>query len=623
MIKEDLCIKNENADLKRALAGKELSFGSFIVTDLDNKLSVTAKYALKDRGIRYVTLNKDHTTKPVEDKNTAYYGVSPLFDYDEIIDLISRRQLKSLGDLDGYIEEHADMFMLHEEQAGYLWDFARYIVLAVVSIFSIRLKLSPDEAVQITSLDDYCKETAEWDDKTGVLTIHGCPTEKIDDVLSSFRFCKGKGKDKIFISDPDGDLTISEIYGKTENITLTNGTVFYSGTLIKPTEIICPENRYEDNHVKSVIIEFEKTTYATVFSLDNDFTGHPLLKDCRKHLVSLLRQDDCEKDKLIDKLEAQGLEPKERLRAVNEYLSKCINPNQIGVTGNILTKDNVLIMGHRGSNTIDSGSLYPGVNGNAEIADPNVAFYKKSMYEDYPTVYLENHRIDFLGEISRETYAELKLELKREEWECCGIVLSGSRPPEDSGDEEYGCKRRRLHFNIIFQQSVDKTFWEIEQSSKKATENFESNYFIGLRVRCYKNQLNAFIEKTISLFKMISEQNDTLESVLLLLMFGVAFFTKQAFSDALWYTILTMVLAIIIVFSAAFDAVEFFKHLGHKLKRSKEIRIYQRMSFNEANDKILKGLEGYSYHPATFAALKLFVDNQILNKLLDEDEARK
>ena len=614
---KDLCIDNENNDIKQGIAENDLSFGSFIVTSPENKLSVTAKYVDEDSRT-YVTLDKDFSIKKVDEHVKKYYGISPLFDYEMITEAISGFKLTNPEALDKYISEHSDLFMMHEDQSAYLLDFARYIVTSVVSIFSVKLQLSLAEAEAVMELDDFCKETADWDMKNKILTIHGCPTDAVLEVLSPLHFTKGKKH--VWISDPAGDKTLKDIYSETENITLTNGKVFYSGTLIKPTHLSHPHTRYEDNGVSSVIIEFEKTTYATVFALDNNFTRHPLLKKCKKAIVSLLQQDDKEKSILIDRLETSGISDQDRFAAVNEYLGKCFNPNQIGVSGNIVTSDNVLLFTHRGADTIDCGSIYPGVNGNAEIADENVSFYKKSMYEDYPTIYLEKYRMDFLGEINRETYAELNLDLKEEDWSCCGVFISGTRPPEATGDEEYGAKRRRLHFNILFEQNIEKSFWEIDQKRQHATEKFESDSLMGLKIRCHNNPVTAFFSQLLSAFRKISQLSDTWESVLLLLMFGLALFGQQTSSDPRWYTVITIVLAVIIVVATIFDAVEAITKFYHLLKRSKKLFFYKNMTLQEKNKKISSIMNNYSYHPITYAALELFVDNQMREKLFKEKE---
>lgn len=617
---KNLCIENENKSIKQGIAKNDLSFGSFIVTSPENKLSVTAKYVLPEDNKAYITLNKDFSIKKVTDLSNAYYGISPLFDYEMITEAISGFKLTNSEALDRYVSEHSDLFMMHADQEAYLLDSARYIVTSVVSIFSVKLQLSPEEAESILALDDFCKETADWDMKEQVLTIHGCPTDAFLEVLSPLHF--REGEKRVWISDPAGDKTLKDIYSETENITLTNGKVFYSGTLIKPSRLSHPNTRYEDNGVSSVIIEFEKTTYATVFAFDNNFTEHPLLKHCKRNLVALLQLDDKAKDILISKLETEGITDRKRFEAVNEYLNNSFNPNQIGVSGNIVTNDNVLLFTHRGADTIDCGSIYPGVNGNAEIADSNVSFYKKSMYEDYPTIYLEKYRMDFLGEINRETYAELNLDLKEEDWSCCGVFISGTRPAEVISEEKYGDRRRRLHFNILFEQSIDKSFWEIDQKRQHATEKFESDSLMGLRIRCHNNPVTAFFSQLLSAFRKISQLSDTWESVLLLLMFGIALFGKQTSSDPRWYTVITIVLAVIIVIATLFDAVEAIKLTYHLLKRSRKLFFYKIMSQEEKDEKISMTMNKYSYHPITYAALTLFVDNHMRENLFKEKKPK-
>ena len=322
MTKEDLNIRNKNADLKRALAGQELSFGTFIVTAGESKLSVTGRYSPPemDSKKRYVTLGGDLAVKDADYGRDLYYGVSPLFDYDMITKLISGLCLTDPDKLDGFIAEKPGLFMLHRDQGDYLPDFARYIVLSVLSLFAVRLKISAEEAERVKATGDFCPETASWektDESRGILTLYGCPTEKMLASLSDLRF---RREGDLWASGAKEGAMLTEIYGDRENIALAGGkgTVFYSGTLIRPTHVECPETRYEDSGVSSVIVDFEKTTYATVFAMDGNYTGHPLLRDRRGKIVEFLRQDDREKGILIDALENAEKTAKERLDAVND-----------------------------------------------------------------------------------------------------------------------------------------------------------------------------------------------------------------------------------------------------------------------------------------------------------------
>ena len=535
-----------------------------------------------------------------------------------ITELISGLCLTDPDKLDGFIAGNPGLFMLHRDQGDYLPDFARYIVLSVLSLFAVKLKISAEEAERVKATGDFCPETASWektDESRGILTLYGCPTEKMLASLSDLRF---RREGDLWASGAKEGAMLTEIYGDRENIALAGGkgTVFYSGTLIRPTHVECPETRYEDSGVSSVIVDFEKTTYATVFAMDGNYTGHPLLRDRRGKIVEFLRQDDREKGILIRELEKPDLTRDKRLEALNDYLEKCHNPNQIVVSGNVVTSDRLLLMSRRGSGAIDSGSLYPGVNGNAEIADRNVSFYGKSMYEDFPTIYLEGYRIDFMGEIGRETYAEVKLDLKREEWTCCGISLSGDRPPESAPDGECGYRRRRLHFNILFEQTVDKSFWETETARVHATEKFESEDFIGVSVRCYRSRTDEFIKRTLDLFRKISSQKDALESVLLLLLFLVTLLSRHAFSDEIWYTVMSLLLAAVIVLSSVGDTVRVLKRRRHVAKRTRRVTFYRQMTRDDEEEMLHRVLEGYSYHPAAYAALKLYADNRIRESFL-------
>ena len=144
-----------------------------------------------------------------------------------------------------------------------------------------------------------------------------------------------------------------------------------------------------------------------------------------------------------------------------------------------------------------------------------------------------------------------------------------------------------------------------------ATEKFESEDYIGVAVRCYRSRTDEFIKRTLDLFRNISSQKDALESVLLLLLFLVTLLSRHAFSDETWYTVMSLLLAAVIVLSSVGDTVRVLKRRRHVAKRTRRVTFYRQMTRDDEEEMLHRVLEGYSYHPAAYAALKLYADSRI------------
>ena len=618
MQKEDFSIHGFNYDLNRAVANQSLDFCSLLVMALDTKLSVTAKYMPPMGEKRYVTLDRELNTVDAKNSSAFYYGASPLLDNSLIISAISSLCFTDLAGLDSFISDHCELFMLHADQADFLLDFARTIVLSVASNFAVRLRLTDEEAEHIRSSSAFHRTAMQWE--SGVLKLLGCPTAETLSLLSGFRFVR--------LSDgswemADDGIALEEIYRRQDSLSLASGTVFYSGVLIKPLRFEALSGNFASDQITAVCIHFERTTYATVFTLDHNFTDHPLLRGNNSKVIDMFHEDDRYKRRLIsrlDELSKSDVSYAELLDAVNDYLDECFNVNQIGISANIVTQDDVLLMGRRSKSSIDGGYLYPGVNGNAEVADRNVSFYNASVYEDFPTIVLDSDRIDFAGEIGREAYAELKLDLPKQEWECYGITLSGNCPEKTILDESvYSPMHRRLHFNILFEQNCGVPFCDAEKGSHTATEAFENSRLLGVVVKCYKNRLHMLWDKLTGIAAAIAEQKDIVESLLVLLLFFSTLFIGGQAEDTTWYTIASLLLSLVIVFSTIKKVVYSVRTSILRRRSVRRITLYEHMPYKKKDDIILSAMSGYSYHPVAYAAVKLYVDNKAYDSFFVKD----
>lgn len=230
MKKENFTIKEFNHSLNLGISNQDLDFGSLIVGLYKNLISVTAEYMPPSGNKRYVTLDKSFNVVEVEPGKKAYYGVSPRFDNDMILQELSKLRFRRPSGLDEFISEHCDLFMLHYDRSEYLLDMARLIVLSVVSNFGIKLKLNDEVIDLLTKSEDNHRTTVkhikkdkkqkskrkeEQEEKLEEYHLLGCPTDNILETLSEIRF--ERTKDGFWKVAPNG-LSIEEIYSDINNI---------------------------------------------------------------------------------------------------------------------------------------------------------------------------------------------------------------------------------------------------------------------------------------------------------------------------------------------------------------------------------------------------------------------
>ena len=611
---KNFSLDQSNRFLSRAVSKEELNFCSFITTGLKHNISVIAKYSPTALFDGFVTLDENLRTVYVDDFTDYYYGISPKIDSALIIENISKLRFSNLDGIDRFISEHSSCFMLHPSQEDSLLNLARYLIIAYSSNYGIKVHASPE-----------CLEISKAADPTGriivksdnVLRFRGCPTQKIFDAFSTLRFVKGD--DSVWTISSDDGIGIDQIYENPDNIVLLNGSTFYSGVLLKPLVLSYQKNYYENYNTATLRIDFERSTYATVFAMDGNFLYHPLLDCCKNSISDILYHDDMCKFRMADALkkqQASGVNAEDLLVTINEYLKTSVNVNQIGVSGNIVTSDNILLLGKRSGGAIDSGFLYPSTNGNAEVADPNVSFYSYSVYADAPSISLDDSRIDFHGEITREAYAELRQEICREDWICYGVTISGNVSHAMPNQETlYSNKARRLHFNILFEQRVTASFSDACKTARFAVESFENERILGVEVKSFKNFADYAMKLVSRFFERIAESKDLIESILLLILFFNNVLRQHEIISSDLTSKISLVLALIIV---AVTLYRCSKDFSERIKRMHQIRsllIFRNNTYETMQEKILKTVSDYHYHPVAFAALQLYIENLVFDEL--------
>ena len=665
MEKTDFTIRNINQNLAERLQKENLDFCKMIVQAYDEDLSVTAKY---DPPEQCVSLSGN------VDPDRFYYGASPRLDGREIIRAISNLELQSADGLHSYLDDHDDWFMMHPNQSEYLYAMAEYIVISMASHFGIRLGVEKDAFADLqtylTECGYSCAEVSsllsyDQNGEQPYLTIRGCPTEELLSYLSRFSyqvktvFKKGEPVERkseeleVWVMQnadlpeekkPEAEVrSIREIYA--DRVRLVEGRVFYSGVLLRPTQLEIIDKSGENEQIRSLCIHFERSTYGTVCALDNNLTDHPALHKVRNLLVKMLREDDRKKTELYQRIaetESSELSESETseqmIAAINQYLKTCFNVNQIGVSANIVTSDGMLLLGQRSRSNIDAGKLYPGVNGNAEIADKSVSFYSLSVYEDYPTIHIEDDRIDFFGEIGRETYGEMKVDLPKQEWICYGVILSGNMPKETAASDSYRETGRRMHFNLIFEHSTENTFQEIESISIRAAEAFETNRYLGIHVKCEKSRLEYIWKTAGRMIVGIVGHKDFIEAIAAIVLFlltiaRIVFAAEtspaslyQKLSELEWTEALALLLSFLLVAVTAANIIGRLFFFFHRRRKIRRIRLYLKMSYRDVNERVsaalhMPGRTGneYSLHPAAYACLRAFVDNRLYDTFFPKD----
>ena len=438
------------------------------------------------------------------------------------------------------------------------------------------------------------------------MTLHGCPTKEILDVLSKFTYICDDGC--ITPSDTEDGMSICDVYRNKDNIFLTNGDVFYSGVLPRTLKIEEKDSWHSNKGVISIYLYYEKSTYATVFALDNNFTKHPLLANDKDKIIAFFCYDDACKRTHLTKTIESGKNGRQKLMSdINDYLKCSYNVNQIGVTGNIISSDDYLIYGKRAQKSIDSGKVYPSANGNVEIADENVEFYSDSVDVDYPTINADSKMNSFGLELCRETEAELNLSLSNNLLKCYGIIISGIMPPENEQVAEYPFRNRRLHFNILFKQKVDIDFKKIQQLQAIATEKYENSELHGLSVKVYNGTFDFFKKLTESLLRRLMKLRLFITSCFTIALFFLSLNTIN-FSLKDWSTRVSFMFAVLVTSMALVDAI---KNIKEKRKQKKYMHTAVINIAKDVDEKISKQLDeilkNNSYHPVAYIAFKLYL----------------
>ena len=598
--------KEINDELNSHLEKSDLNYARLILPMQKGDVATVGKYVPDFFGDYFITLNGQLDIIESNDFNEFYYGVSPKLDSSLMIETISKLKLTNAKSLEDFVACHSSLFMLHKGQEEYLLPLAKYIVLSVSYNYGIKIDFK-DISLTNSILEKMGSKNIFLSQEDALLTIHGCPTEELLDLLGKYSYTY-EDDDHITISNSGKGMSIYDVYSNKDNISLINGDIFYSGVLPRMVRIEEKENWHSNKEVTSLYLYYERSTYATVFSLDNNFTNHPLIKDEKEKVIAFFCYDDNCKRTYLKKSVEDGKKGRQKLISeINQYLERSYNVNQIGVTANIISSDDYLIFGKRSQKSIDSGKIYPSANGNAEIVDKNVEFYSDSADVDYPTLNVDNTSNSFGLELCRETEAELNLSLNNNLLKCYGIVISGIVPPEVDEGADYPFRYRRLHFNILYKQKVGIDLKKIKKLQAIATEKYENSELHGLSVKVYNGTFDFFKKLTESLLRRLMKLRLFITSCFTIALFFLSLNTIN-FSLKDWSTRVSFMFAVLVTSMALVDAI---KNIKEKRKQKKYMHTAVINIAKDVDEKISKQLDeilkNNSYHPVAYIAFKLYL----------------
>lgn len=491
----------------------------------DKKVSFIAKYQKEEK---YYTIKGEKKNNESDD---FYYGLNPSFNFDKIADCYYDDTFYNKIALDKFIDNNSDYFMLdYKENKEIIKSLFAKTIIKMSLHYGYNIKIEDDKDFideiedKIDTIKKEHKEFAHYIDFDGenkMVYLKGRPDPKLFVLFDySYEF------NTSIILKRKNNNSLNDLYNKISNgpkIGLVGSNEYYSGVITRLRKIIDDEELY-NSKTDSFTLVLSRTTYATIDSFtNNQILRLPILNEY-KELINIFNKREYELEKeLLDNFDKNY---NDNVAIINDYLEKSHGPFNIAISSNIILDDGYLLFGLRSDNSIDSGEIYCSVNGQTEFADKNVDFYFKSSYADYPTLSINNDRIDFKGEISRECNAELNLPEFENDYKYFGISILGLDRRLNAKDDylniEY--ENSRMHFNILASHKSKLTFKEIESKTKDAVEAFENKEFYGFNLRLYENKWTKVKSALASGFKWVfSHKTFVLNIITILLAIVISF----------------------------------------------------------------------------------------------------
>ncbi|SCJ27253.1 Uncharacterised protein [uncultured Clostridium sp.] len=487
--------------------------------------------------------------------NDRYYGLNPSITTTKIRNFIfDEKSIFSSEDrLFDFIRNNDNMWnsdFNSEENRGL---FAKTL-LVMASMFYLTFKFD-DEYL----LDEFCDILNDVRVKIykkvnkNTVEVYG----RIPDILLNklakenyyfeYKDKEDKEDKEIHISKEKTDSNFTEIYKCIDRTMIKcKSQALYSGVNIRLNEVIPKEVNTGNQNLQSIKLKIERTTYATICCFDNnEYNKHLFLEDYEEILSNIdIEEVKIQEEKLEFLNNYDKINIEKSIECLNNYLRESKYPHYINVSGNITTSDNYCIYTRRGNNTMDANTYYCSSNGVSEVYDSNVDFYKESVDEDTPTIFYDKNqeRINFNGELDRESEAELGISSFIGRWKYYGFSIMGHKTNKDD------IHRISLHFNILAHNNTNFSFKDIVESSRIATERDENEDILGYKLNVYNSRYDYIKGRIKNLFEFGVNWKDVITLVILLIIFILDIVSNEKFSlDSTRFNTLDIALSVCLI----------------------------------------------------------------------------
>lgn len=586
------------------------------------RISVVGRYVERERKdfINYLDVIYDRN----EIYDDYYYGLSPYISNLEIGKLIKGDTFLDVEHLKMYMKSVGKYFMLHNNENSRKYFEALFARTLVKIETSYGFKLYASQEIK-----DEIKEIAKKDIDLSILIdtqytedtifIKGRLNQENLKLLQGFYLKRNEKENKTEIVKEKTHQTISCLYEKDSPYMISQYYgAYYSGVIPSLLKIEEEKNAYNAK-VISLILYLERTTFALEDSIDKTRNNDLSILSSFKNLLSQFEkdEDDLEEKYIYSDLTDTNYEN------INKYLENTLNTRVIGVSSNVVTRDGYLLFGHRSNRVVDASYLYPSFNGQSEIYDSHVNFYNESVYEDLPTITLENkNRLDFKNEFAREMLAELNISGFDKNYEYYGVSCLGMNQKlwkNNNGvkEDDYLNRNleRRLHFNILAIHELDIDLMEVSRKWKEATESFENLEIYGVKLNSYKSKREFIGNKLISFLKGLMNYKDLITSLVILLIAIMTFsFVNTGLTDVdLASSILNWIFFVLSILIFVLDFIVSLKRFIKKKRISFLMNLFKKKNKNEIEHILNK---------ENLKLLKLMKRNEILDASTKEEKAK-
>ncbi|SDY66248.1 hypothetical protein SAMN05660462_00583 [Proteiniborus ethanoligenes] len=533
-----------NEDMQKFIEGHKVNnLKMFIASEKSSKLSIT--------------INPDKST------DDMYHGLHPRFDEEQLrlfldkltsndvksfweaIDEIQNQDIKLMNLIfsESEVEENFLIEIIEDEKLKENLEISLLgkAVLQMASHFGYRIYIDEKNIYDefksyINSFFKGSKIFFDYCDKTKEVKLLGIwPKDMIGKLCLEYYLDQQEGK--LILKKGKKEIHDNFLYlllnfeGEWESFfTLLTSDVYYSGVMPCVKKIDYEINPSLSQKIKYLVFNVIRTTYATVDTMDNSqILKHPFFEgEHGERLAKLDNYEDILQNKYLysnqPKQERKQRDYEEKMILnLNKYLKYSLNTHTIAVSSNLITEDGYLIAGKRGALNIDAGEYYCSSNGQTEFRDENVNFYRKSVFEDMPTMdYFSKYRVDLTKEIERECIAELGVVSYGIGWNYYGVSYLSINNFIDENDDNSiqkskEIKSRRMHFNVLTSNSISQTFKEVIKTHRTATESFENESIVGIKTRVFKSKIDFLKSMGLSLYYWISENKSKIFLLLILI----------------------------------------------------------------------------------------------------------